>query len=48
MILEEVTEAAPILTAEPPPAGILDMLKPDSGLFVKSEAKRCLTSKRRR
>ena len=39
MTLEEVTEAAPILTAEPPPAGILDMLKPDSGLFVKSEAK---------
>ncbi len=39
MTLGEVTEAAPILAAEPPPAGILDMLKPDSGLFVKSEAK---------
>ena len=42
LTLEEITEAAPILATEPTPAGVLDMLKPDSAFFVKSEAKAVL------
>ena len=42
LTLEEITEAAPILATEPTPTGVLDMLKPDSAFFVKSEAKAVL------